>query len=271
MDTQLPEQGTEQQSPSKVKHDIFEDPAISRAMNEDPILRYMAKWWQQIAFIVCAIVLAFWLRGRFQETWLNSKGEASDLFSRSEQRYSEFVEASLEKEDKKAETKKPEGEGSASEKEDAAKKSEEMKRVLNESLASLAETEAPYSQLADVYRALATMQQGDATKVDGILGVVSLVGKDGSKTDRFVSEMKLLIEAKAFLDNQAKLAEGKAILKKLASEGYFVNVVAAVTLARLAESDTEREEAKRIINKILETQPEQAQFLQDEVNRLTVS
>ncbi|NMC62495.1 MAG: hypothetical protein GYA55_04935 [SAR324 cluster bacterium] len=83
-----------------------------------------------------------------------------------------------------------------------------------------------------------------------------------------IAELQTLLSARSKLDNPETSMQAKASLKRLADEGVFVQVSAAISYARVALNPDEKREALTLLSSLQERQPEQAQLIEPELRRL---
>ena len=257
-------------TPEVRKHDIFEDPAITRSLKEDPVLRVITRWWQPILIAVLAVVAASYARNKFTETYNASLGDAAALYVRASTELGEVETAARERrEAAEAATKAGEKDEAAAKKlSEADSKVRESRRKLVEAMASLADAQAPYGGVADLYKGMLAVRDGGVADVKEAVEASARFESAKSETDRFYAELRALVLARALLDDDRSLSEGRARLKDLAAKASFVNVSAAITLARIAVTAEERAEAKAVMEAIISAHPEQASVLEDEFARV---
>ena len=286
--------------PKSLSDRIFEDPAIQLAAKEDPIFIFFQNWWRQI-LVVVAIVLAYQYGvDKFRQTYEASMKRSSEVFSRVRSEFNELKGFSrqLEKNSTElatlksklvakgnTETPLKEGEPEANKDtneadqkqidqiekrlSDAQKNFNESKRKLGQYLEALADAKEPYSQIAVLYNGLVAHTSGDIEAMKSVLSGFSWESvTDLESNDRFLSELAASSLARALLEEDATYEEGKALLTKLANQGYYTHVTAAVTLARLAQTADEKKEVATILESILSKEDEQTNLIEPELERL---
>ena len=279
---------------------IFEDPSIQLAKEEDPLFIFFQKWWRHL-LIAAAVIFAYqYGSSKFQQTYESSMKKSSELFSRVQNEFEELkrlageLEANkLELEELKAksstetasaEDKSDEEEAAVNEEgsdneeqiqnvevklSEAQKNFNESRRKLGQYLNALDDAKEPYSELATLYRGLAVHIYEDLDTMRATLSEFNwseVTELDSS--ERLIAELAAVSLARAMLEEEATLNEGKQMLTKLARNGHYVHVSSAVSLARVSKTPEDKQEASSVIESILERQPEQLDLLEPELERL---
>ncbi len=255
-------------------HDIYTDPALAQAKEEDPFFGYIANNWRQLLVTAVVIFGGYYIYTRYQQAQNLSFIAAADLLVKVQETSKELTELQSklitlnqpqvgEKEDVKK------GTDLAKEKEALQKQVDETKEKFSQRLAALSDAREPYGNLANLYRGLNASKSGDIASLKSAVGAVndqlSDSNDDGSV---LVQELATLMLARSLLDNADTYIEGRDQLKTLATEGKFVHSSAAQTLARVSATDEEKQDALSIIDQIISTHPGQSDILKEEKERL---
>ena len=257
-------------------YDIFQDPAIARALDEDPIFRSLLKYWKQCLVVVAAVLAAWYLKSRFHETWAGSMTESADIFQSVSVELEGFRRAVDELESISAQKagETPVTEDTTKKYAEAETRLKESREKLLKSLAGLGDASSPYAELAPLYGALVQAREGKIGEVRAALGNSSWDPAQAEKMTRaaeLIAELKSLVLARSLLDSPETEQEGRALLARLAEQGRVVHVTAAVSLARTAATEDQRRGALSILQQIAKRQPEQGEILEAELARLQPS
>ena len=252
---------------------IFTDPAIAEAAQDDPVIQYFVQNWRSILTVVVAIPLLMFGYNTFRSTNEAKRAAASATFGEIRNVYT-----GIQTEDEQLRTAKKD-----LEKGDAAKKDELTKKVtelegkissdrdrIGKMLQSLEETGIqPFPVLARLYRGLLAARDGNSAQVRTLLGGISWENVTPvDSNERLVAELSALVAGRSLLDTPDSVKEGQALLLKLAQQGQFTRTQAALALAAVAETPEDKSTALAAIEKLQADQPEQQKFLTDAVDRL---
>jgi len=249
------------------KRDIFQDPSLSESLklNEDPVVAFLGQRWKQIALIVALVFGIFYARNLFEDTHLRSMHTASNLYAQVRAEYGELLrlENQLELELLKE-----------SENSDAENLREEIglyRERLYLSLSALNDAKEPYSKLANIYMGLLNSKASEATDTASVTTEPAFDSNwqkmRAGSSKRFFAELSALVQARSHLDTESYI-EGRKALQLLAEDGQFVNITAAIALARVSSTDEERQEARNVLASLMLNHPEQTSLLEPEMLRL---
>lgn len=230
----------------------IEDEIKERA-KEDPFARFLLEGWRQVFWVVIAVFAIVYIKNAYLKNQETNQQYSADRFVQVRNEMEQLDTASA----KGDQAKKEEGKGAATN-EEAAKK-------VSEGLRALQDAKDPYDKFEPLYAQLLSQKTGG--KAAETANISQLPAAEDS-TGRMVAEFQLLVNARGKLKLPETIADGKAVLKSLASEGIFANVDAAISVARLAKSPEERTEAMSILQEIQNRHPEQAKLLAPELQRL---
>lgn len=222
-------------SDSSRRHDIFTDPALARAAEEDPFVRFVHQHWRQLIVALIAVAAVTYAVQAFEETRVESLQRAADLFSRAQSEFDRYVTL-LQSSESTATT--ADADGAATD--DGAPnlrvtQVEEARARLEQVLASLADAREPYGALAPVYRALL-----------GLVGEAQVATGGERVEDPFLRELERFVRARAALDNPATAAEGRQMLEELVQRGEVTAPAAIMILERTAQNEEERSQVRAL-------------------------
>ncbi len=238
-------------------------PIIPEQQVEDPVAKFIWTHRKELTLTVLAGLALFYVIHTFQENRRARMAEAADMFHSVQEQFDNFTQASVRlSEQRSLATVKAED---LKKQEDALT---EQRARLDQSLRALADTDPPYTELAALYRGLLARSAGAASEAASLLGGFAWRSEAVDSSKRLHGELAQLAFARSLLDDDASREQGMSLLKDLAREGAYVRVVAAVSLARIATSDAQRAEAKALLAAVVQAQPEQADLVKGEVERL---
>jgi len=278
------ENPTESPEHSSSDHRIFQDPAIEQTVAEDPLFKFLQKWWKNMLVIGLAVFAIVYGKQVFQDTYEASMRRAAGVYGNMRQEYLQYVDlqqqvaalqATTDEESKS--TEKTNSEDTGAEESESAKKLKELTQQLQDSstrlggyLNALRSEREPYSIFASLYSGLLAIHRKDIATARKELAQFdwrSITAEDGS--ERFYAELASSSLSRALLDQETTVSEGIAILAQLAQDGMYFHVSSALTLASIASTEEEKEQARLVLQDISEKHPEQAELVSDELKRLT--
>ena len=218
--------------------------------NEDPFARFLLEGWKQVFICVLAVVAVIYIRNSYLKNQEANQEYAADRFAQVRQEL-EMLRSGARKT----------GESGSEKPDDAAA------GKVNEALRALDETRDPYRNLAPLYSTLVSASKGGVPASE-IRGVGDLPPASEA-LQRMVGELRLLVVARAKLGTPADIGDARKLLGQLASEGVYVNVNAAITLARIAGTPEEQKEAADILQSIRDRHPEQGKLVAPELRRFS--
>lgn len=212
---------------NKQKHDIFTDPALTKASSanlnktEDPLAAYLKENWLHLLFSVFAVLAAFWIYDTLQNTRVDALRSAADSFVNARQEYLSatgspmFGQAKFEK------------------------ITPEQHDRLKARFKTLADTRPPYDVISELYMSLIA-NSPDLKKVEW---------KAISVNDRirFLKELEAFHIARAYIDpnesaDKELVSKGVAELFSLAKDGYYLQVPSLVSLSFVDLSEEQHQE-----------------------------
>ena len=251
---------------------VQENQEVARTVSEDPMLRFLMKWRKPLIVLALVILAGWYLKSSANQAHEEAMASASDLFEQAQKdleawnagRAKQAAAAKDKKEEVPAE-KKAEGADTAGGK---AAGDETVARIEGK-LQALREQGGPYAEIGQGYQVLMNVEEG---KLDAAAQVLSQVKLDEIKRadggDRFFTELTALVSARSLLDDPARKAEGLEKLRTLAEQGVYVNTSAAMSVARLAQTPEEREQARKLLQGIKDKYPVQASVVDGELKKL---
>lgn len=232
---------------------------IREKAKEDPFARFLLEGWKQFAIILLAAGAIMYLRQAYTNTQEKSRQYSADRYAQLRGEFAELRDISL------PEAKPEADKGKQPEAGDQAKKKEELEQKMEEALKAQEEVRQPYSELFSVYRLLLGEMAGKP--VAAPVSVDSLPVENDSPA-RLADELSLIITARQKLAGPDTAMEGRKILRQLSETGAFVNIGAAISLARAAATSEERSDALSVLKTLKEKRPEQAKLLDPEIEGL---
>jgi hypothetical protein len=244
---------------------ILESMGVAENVADDPVVLFFQKNWRFLVVLCAAFALVYFARTAYLNTFEKTMRGAADVFAVTRQEYYSLVQAvdELKKIDQEAE-------GGKEKLKEATEKRDEIITRLNSNLLALKNEREPYSALSALYSGLARLAVGDTAQAEQEFSKLNWQALPAESTaDRMVAELAALNVARAKLDSDATVADGKKLLDNLARNGKFVNVSAAAVLGMIAATDEEKKAAADVIAQILQDNPEQSDVLQSELDRLS--
>ncbi len=244
---------------------IFEDPAIAAAAQNDPFARWVIKHWRTIVVVLVAIGAGMLGYNRYTSVRLEKRSAATAVLQSVQESYKELVA----KEDSLLVLRGEEVAATDSaEKEKIKAKIESTNREVDQLrdkvtlMVDALDQAPPYSQLKDLYKGLLAASLKDYDKTQGILARQSWeqTGNPDS-SERFMAELLSLALARSLVDSDAHRDFARGQLAALAERGSFAAVQAANALLLIAQSDADRKQADEIIAKLRMKFPAQQRFL----------
>lgn len=265
------------------KHDLFEDPALAKSIQEDPVAKFIVSHWKNAVVVILAVIGFFYLQNQIRSTTDVRVSESSQTFDSARNALAKLAdtqtlvegETSTDGEPKKENV---EGSQSTTPASDPAKKIENEKliRSLRDSLVALKSGPEPYSFIAPLYeKALSDIEKSSA------LGAALTTQQSSTEenapqswaktTDpgqRLVLELQEFASIRGMLDSDLALQEGLSNLKKLAQEGAYLRAPAILALLRVAATPEDKSAAVSIAQDVMRVYPEQASKIEAELKRL---
>lgn len=257
--------------------DTVESNAMSLRQVEDPIVKFLEAHWQRALYALIAAGFLLYLYFGYQRSQEESRRQAADLFNKVRASLTELETAdaklaALNDEvaaDKAAvdETKKKEREERKSAIENEIKSSREK---LHQRLSALSDVKEPYRSLAKLYGGMASLSSGDVAAARNDLRAFNWqsIAATGAE-DRLIAELAALTLARTLIEQEESRGEGEKLLGELANDGSYVKVSAALALARIAGSPEKKSEAKAVLEKIRNQNPEYADLVREQIERLS--
>jgi hypothetical protein len=204
-------------------------------------------------------------RTAYLSTFEKTMRGAADVFAVTRREYAELITTI----DQIGKIDSSTDEGKVSLKEATEKRDQIMAR-LRSNLVALSNERDPYSSLAALYGGLTKLANNDLVGAEADFSAVNWEALPSeSSSGRLLGELAALNIARAKLDSDKSAKDGKQLLEKLAKNGHFVNVSAVTILGMIAQTDEEKTKAANLIADVLQLNPEQADILQPELDRLS--
>ncbi len=242
---------------------VLNDEIMAQTVAEDPLARFVAKWWRQIAGVILVIAAGYFAYDLFRSAALTRMRESADAYKRVRNEYAIVIGASTTIRSAADQSKVA----------DVKKNLEDATKRLNDSLQVLADSEAPYRDIAPIYKALSTLavsptvDEGVISKIEQDLAPRAWESAAVGAPDREIAELRSLLFARALLDSEVRYADARALLRTLAEKAEIVPAAAANTLSEVSRTDEERAEAKATLEALTERRPELREVLEAELER----
>ena len=260
--TNGPSQGEAPRAPSR---NLFEDPAIAAAAQNDPFARWIVKHWRTIMVVLLAIGTAILGYDRFTSVALEKRSAATAVLNSVQESYHQLVT----KEETLLTLRAEEAsQADAAEKakitakiESTSKEVDQLKDKVTLMVESL-DSSAPFNTLKELYRGLLAARLKDYDKTQSALANASWerVGKPES-SERFMAELLAFGLARALIDSDSHRDFARAQLVRIAEQGSFVAVPAASTLVTIAATDPEKAQSQQLVDTLRAKYPSQQRFL----------
>ncbi len=245
-------------------HDIFTDPALVRAKQEDPFFKFISQHWRELVVGAVVIFGGYYVVTQLRKTQYESKVSASDLFQKAQESFTEIVALEQRLSGLSAKPADPKAaEAQAKERADIEIKLKEANDKLTQRVAALNDVKAPYSNIGPLYKALSAARTGD---VVGMESFTSQVKQGGGPV--IFNELAELAAARTLLDDSSKRSDGFKRLLNLVSSSTYVGASAAATLGKVAATPEERTEVLKAMEAFIAKSPEQTDLLKEDMARL---
>jgi hypothetical protein len=238
-------------SAPKPTKDIFEDPAIAAAAQNDPFTRFVVVNWKRLAGLLIAMALGMIAYRSVVSTREQKRAAATAQLAQVRDQYAAIVKQQEQiAKDKAALVGKPDSEKKVAEEavvalEQNLSQTRDKAKLMLQSL----DSPAPFDMFGRLYSGLIAARFGEyeATKAALLATQWEILGRPGS-SERLVAELAAFGLSKALTESPSLSAVGKDGLKKLAERGEFAAVIAAAALAPLASGDEERQQVKGLLS-----------------------
>lgn len=242
---------------------------LTEAMVEDPIFRVLYEWRVPLITVALLVLAGFYIRGQIDKAYVQSQQSAAGIYAELDEEFRglEGFTAELEKisEELKAipEGEKPEERKELLERQSRLQESyEKGKGVVLAKIAALKDEREPYSAVASGYEAVLSLENGESP-----VSYPNWENTDASASSRVFLELTALRLARAALSSD-KDSEARLQLNQLVMKGRFAHVGAALSLARVAEDEGQKQEALKLLEELSLRAPEQNELLEAELDRL---
>lgn len=251
------------------QHDIFQDPAISKAVSEDPFFRFLHKHWTRLLIAVALIAAGFYAKSAFEETYVASMSQAADLYSKVRSGYRGLVGLHDQVQAQKAAYREDPSEEVAAKLQNLEQSLADSQRRLGEIVMALGDARDPYKQVAGLYDLLLlTLSERHSEVSDTVKTIAWEQYGSDQLAERFLAELKALVAARALLDSSEHSNEGVLLLEELGERGRYVHTSAALSFARIADSDELKGRAVVLLERVLAEHPEQVELISEDLKRL---
>jgi hypothetical protein len=256
-------------------HDIFTDPALVKAKQDDPFFKCINSHWRETLVIMAVALGGYYVVTSLQKSYYDSKVASADVFQKAQDSLKEVLELeqkllglNLIQIDAKTDTKEAQ-DLRAKDKTELEQKLKSAKEALSQRVASLGDQKAPYSDLAPLFNSVVAVNGSDLAAAN--LAASNLTqNRSAGDGALLASELASLANARLNIDMADKRSEAFAALISIVKESRFVAVSAASTLARVASSEEEKAQAKSAIDALLLKSPQQMDLLAEDLKFLGV-
>jgi hypothetical protein len=246
------------EQPAKASRNIFEDPAIAAAAQNDPFARFVVKHGKTILFSLIALALGMVAVNRFTVTQQNRKAQITQEVRAIQKEY----EALGVKLDELASLK-----AESSPAADQAEKIKGLEGDVNQikekatlKLTAL-ETSGSFPDIVRLYRGLIAARTGELDRAKDALTAGSWEQYPQASAERLVAELASLALAKSLADSDAHRPVAQQALVALAERGTVAAAQAVLALRTLARTDEERGDVDKLSEAVQKRLPSQRKFL----------
>lgn len=263
--TPVTNEQSQREKPRAPSRNLFEDPAIAAAAQNDPFARWVVKHWRTIVVVLLTIGASMLGYNRFTTVALEKRSAATAVLSSVQESYHQLVtkeEALLTlRAEEAAQADAAEKAKITAKIDTTSKEVDQLKDKVTLMVESL-DSSAPFNTLKELYRGLLAARLKNYDKTRDALANSSWeqVGKPES-SERFMAELLSFGLARALIDSDAHRAFAREQLVKLAERGSFAAVPAANTLVMIAVSEPEKAQAQQLAEALRAKYPSQQRFL----------
>jgi hypothetical protein len=256
--------GKDELEQNSAEHDIYTDPTISQSA-KDPVAEFVKRQWKPLIFTILFVFALTYIVNSLKESAQRSLRSSADSFYKANNAFNEYKVSAKKVRDLElvaAPTVEAEKEKAQKELTDAKSDLTIKSDRLKEAVKVLSDAVEPYNKFTSIFNALAAHERGDLNAVKSALASYSTDSLAKLKdSERFIAELSLITLGRALIDSTESESEGKRILLALAKDGQTVAVSAAVSYARIANSEDEKKQAKELLESLALKFPEQASLL----------
>jgi hypothetical protein len=252
---------------------------LEQRVVEDPLLRFVSNYWKQIIVVLAAAAVILWVKNVFETTHTEAMRSSADAYSTVQDEFASLLslQADLAKA-KQTAAQKPASDAKDAktdpnaEVEKVSQQFKEAKEKLGKSIEALSFAKAPYSSMSKLYAGLSASLDRDAAGARSALGDLVLTENSAAKQSQdLIHELATIVLARTLVDDEKGYSEGRALLKLLTKNGDGVGVSAAISLARVSNTDAEKKEATEILTDLQNRAPEQNALIEKELQALSAS
>ena len=263
--TPVTNEQSQRETPRAPSRNLFEDPAIAAAAQNDPFARWVVKHWRTIVVVLLTIGASMLGYNRFTTVALEKRSAATAVLNSVQESYHQLVtkeEALITlRSEEAAQIDVAEKAKIAAKIDATSKEVDQLKDRVTLMVESL-DSSAPFNTLKELYRGLlaARLKNYDKTRDPLANASWDQVGKPES-SERFMAELLAFGLARALIDSDAHRAFAREQLVKIAERGSFAAVPAANTLVMIAVSEPEKAQAQQLAEALRAKYPSQQRFL----------
>jgi hypothetical protein len=256
---------SQDQAPRTPPRNIFEDPAIAVAAQNDPFARWVVKNWRSLVAVLFAVAAVMLGYDRFTTVALEKRSSATATLNAVQESYHQLLtkEESLVtlRADEAAQTDAAEKAKITDKIGATTREIDQLKDKVTLMVESL-DSSATFGTLKELYQGLLAARLKNYDKTQSVLAATKweTVGKPDS-SERFMAELLAFGLARSLIDSDAHREFARGQLAIIAERGSFAAVPAATTLTMIAVSDAERTQAQDLVTKLRAKYPSQQRFL----------
>jgi hypothetical protein len=263
--TPVTNEQSQREAPRAPSRNLFEDPAIAAAAQNDPFARWVVQHWRTIVVVLLAIGASMLGYNRFTTVAVEKRSAATAVLNSVQESYHQLVtkEESLVtlRAEEAAQADAGEKAKITAKIDTTSKEVDQLKDKVTLMVESL-DSAAPFNTLKELYRGLlaARLKNYDKTRDALANATWEQVGEPES-SERFMAEILSFGLARALIDSDAHRALAREQLVKLAERGSFAAVPSAKTLLMIAASEPEKAQAQQLADALRAKYPSQQRFL----------
>jgi hypothetical protein len=249
------------EQPAPANRNIFQDPAIAAAAQNDPFVRFVVRHGKTILVCLAAIGLGMIAVNRFTVTQQSRKAQVTQDVRGIQKEYEALV------------AKLDELQGLRADSSPSAETLEKIKGIEadvkqlkekgNLKLSAL-EASGSFPDIARLYRGLIAAKTGELDQAKESLSAVTWDKLPDGSAERLVAELASLALAKSLVDSDVHRPFAQQALVALAERGSVAAAQAVVALRSLAATDEEKSTVDRLADGVRKRIPSQRKFLSSE-------
>ena len=250
---------------------FFDDPAVAQTVAEDPLFKFFKKWSNHILG-VCVLIFCVWTVVRMLEsTHIAAQKSAAQMYAGVRLDVAELKTLDTQLALKNDELAKLADDATADKErltKEIADIEESRATLITRSqgkVVALKDQKSPYNTIGEMYGILLSSMKADAASTTATVEWSAVPAESPERLFREVTALKL---ARDGLDSADGKAAAVARLKALAAQGVYMHAMAGKTLAEIAQTAEERQEALTVLQDVLAKHPEQSEIIEQDIQHL---